>query len=87
MTPDDLNTGVAVTSTEQLGALLKQARKSSGFTQSTIAGLANWGGRFISDVESGKKTVQAQKLFDLIGWLGLEIVIRKKGSRASEGSK
>jgi hypothetical protein len=24
--------------------------------------------------------VQAQMLFDLIGWLGLEIVIRKKGS-------
>jgi hypothetical protein len=43
--------------------------------------MANWGGRFISDVENGKPTVRAQMLFELIGWLGLEIVIRKKGSK------
>jgi hypothetical protein len=28
--------------------------------------------------------VRAQMLFDLVGWLGLEIVVRKKGSAAAK---
>ena len=81
MNPSDLKSGVTINSTKELGELLKQVRKSSKITQATISGMANWGGRFIGDVESGKPTVRAQMLFDLIGWLGLEIVIRKKGSK------
>ena len=77
----DLGNGVVVTSTQDLGKILQQVRKSSGITQASLAGIANWGGRFIGDVESGKPTVRAQMLFDLIGWLGLEIVIRKKVSK------
>jgi HTH-type transcriptional regulator/antitoxin HipB len=80
MDTPDLKSGITVTSTQELGTLLRQVRKSSKIKQATISGLANWGGRFIGDVENGKPTVQAQMLFDLIGWLGLEIVIRKKGS-------
>lgn len=76
-----IETGIAINSTEQLGALLRDVRKAANVKQAAIAGLANWGGRFISDVENGKKTVQAQKLFDLIGWLGLEIVVRKRGAK------
>ena len=76
----DIKRGVTINSTKQLGELLKQVRKSSKITQATISGMANWGSRFIGDVESGKPTVRAQMLFDLIGWLGLEIVIRRKGS-------
>jgi len=81
MDDSDLKTGVTVTTTQQLGALLRDVRKASNINQSTIAGLANWGGRFIGDVENGKSSVRAQMLFDLIGWLGLEIVIRKKTAR------
>ena len=77
----DLKAGVTISSTQELGQLLKQHRKSQQITQATLSGMANWGGRFIGDVESGKPTVRAQMLFDLIGWLGLEIVIRKKDSK------
>ena len=80
MDSTDLKAGVTISSTQELGQLLKQVRKSQQITQATLSGMANWGGRFIGDVESGKPTVRAQMLFDLIGWLGLEIVIRKKGS-------
>ncbi len=80
MNSSDLKTGITIHSTKELGDLLRQVRKSSKITQAQIAGMANWGGRFIGDVESGKPTVRAQMLFDLIGWLGLEIVIRRKGS-------
>jgi len=81
MDSTDLKAGVTISSTQELGQLLKQHRKSQQITQATLSGMANWGGRFIGDVESGKPTVRAQMLFDLIGWLGLEIVIRKKGSK------
>jgi HTH-type transcriptional regulator / antitoxin HipB len=81
MNPWNVQSGVTIKSTQELGNLLKEVRKSSKITQATISGMANWGGRFIGDVENGKPTVQAQMLFDLIGWLGLEIVIRKKGSQ------
>ena len=81
MDSTDLRAGVTISSTQELGQLLKQVRKSQQVTQATLSGMANWGGRFIGDVESGKPTVRAQMLFDLIGWLGLEIVIRKKGSK------
>lgn len=79
MNTPDLENGIAVTSTQEIGKILRDVRKAANIKQSTIAGLANWGGRFIGDVENGKATVQAQMLLDLIGWLGLEIVIRKKG--------
>ncbi|WP_029528162.1 helix-turn-helix domain-containing protein [Polaromonas glacialis] len=81
MDSTDLRAGVTISSTEELGQLLKQHRKSQQITQATLSGMANWGGRFIGDVENGKPTVRAQMLFDLIGWLGLEIVIRKKGPK------
>lgn len=80
MDSDKLQSGVAISTMKELGALLCEVRKSSKVTQGTIAGMANWGSRFVSDVENGKPTVRAQMLFDLIGWLGLEIVIRRKGS-------
>lgn len=80
MDSSELQSGVTVTTVKELGALLRGVRKSSNLTQETVAGVANWGGRFVSDVENGKPTVRAQMLFDLVGWLGLEVVIRKKGS-------
>ena len=81
MDANSLLAGVTISTMKELGELLRDVRKSSNVTQGTIAGMANWGGRYVSDVENGKPTVRAQMLFDLIGWLGLEIVIRKKGSK------
>ena len=77
----DLKSGITVSTTKELGMLLRDVRKASNINQATISGLANWGGRFIGDVENGKPSVRAQMLFDLVGWLGLEIVIRKKTAK------
>lgn len=74
----NLESGVKVTTTYELGQLLRSVRKSTGLVQASVSGLAGQGSRFISDAENGKPTIQAQKLFDLVAWLGLEIVIRKK---------
>lgn len=77
----DVKAGVVISDTHELGALLRTVRKNAKITQAQVSGMANWGGRFIGDVENGKPTVRAQMLFDLISWLGLEIVIRKKGAK------
>lgn len=73
-----LGLGVVVTSTEEIGDLMREARKASGITQLDIAGLSGSGNRFIVDAEKGKPTIQAQKLIKVLGLLGLEVVIRRK---------
>lgn len=65
---------------ELVVGVFTDVRKDLQITQTRISGMANWGGRFVGDVERGKPTVRAQMLFELIAWLGLEIVIRKKRS-------
>jgi y4mF family transcriptional regulator len=72
---------VAVDRMEDLGALIQSARKEQGLTQIDVAGLVGFGNRFIVDLEKGKETVQMQKAMDVLALLGLELVIRKKGTR------
>lgn len=69
---------VIVKTTKDIGIILKHARNEAGFKQSDVAGLFNCGNSFIVDAENGKPTIQAQKLIDLLGLLGLEVVIREK---------
>jgi HTH-type transcriptional regulator/antitoxin HipB len=75
-----LDTGVVIGSTEEIGSLIRKARTEQGMNQIMTAGLFGSGNRFISDVENGKKTIQAQKLLDLLDMVGLEVVIRRKQS-------
>ncbi|HVL74977.1 MAG TPA: hypothetical protein VM406_03100 [Noviherbaspirillum sp.] len=49
-------------------------------TQFDLASLAGCGNRFLVELEKGKQTVQMQKVLDVLALLGLEVVIRKKGS-------
>lgn len=69
---------IPVKSVHELGSLIRQVRKSQRLTQEDLSGLAGFGNRFIIDLERGKETVQAQKVIDLLGLLGLELVIRKR---------
>lgn len=71
----------AVRSSVELGALIREQRKRLSLTQLDIAGLGNTGNRFIVDLESGKPTVQLQKVLDVMDLLGLEVVIRPKAAR------
>jgi HTH-type transcriptional regulator/antitoxin HipB len=70
----------AIGRVEDLGAIIQATRKEQGMTQIDVAGLAGFGNRFIVDLEKGKETVQMQKAIDVLALLGLELVIRRKGS-------
>lgn len=71
-----------VTSTKEIGELLRAARKQGGLTQVDFAMLAHAGNRLIVDAENGKPTLQAQRLLDLLSLAGLEVVVRNKKTSA-----
>ena len=75
-------TGAAVHSSTELGAIVRDQRKRLALRQLDVAGLGNTGNRFIVELENGKPTVQLQKVLDVMALLGLELVVRPKGSRA-----
>ncbi len=72
-----------VRSSVELGAVIREQRKRLALKQLDLAGLGNTGNRFIVDLESGKPTVQLQKVLDLMDLLGLEVVVRTKASRSA----
>ena len=47
-------------------------------TQEQLAGVANTGIRFISDLENGKPTIQVNKLLNVLSALGLGMYIFSK---------
>lgn len=70
-----------IRSAADLGAVVRAQRKHLALKQLDIAGLGNTGNRFIVELEAGKPTVQLQKVLDVMDLLGLEVVVRQKGSQ------
>jgi transcriptional regulator with XRE-family HTH domain len=78
----NIDKGMVVSTTGEIGSLIRLVRNEQGINQIVVAGMFGSGNRFISDAENGKKTIQAQKLLDLLGLVGLEVVIRRKRTDA-----
>ena len=78
----NIDKGMIVSSTDEIGRLIRMVRNEQGINQMVVAGMFGSGNRFVSDAENGKKTIQAQKLLDLLGMVGLEVVIRRKQTLA-----
>ena len=58
-----------------LGRKVRELRRTQGVTQVQLAGLANTGVRFISDLENGKETCHIGKILSAIQTLGFDIAI------------
>ena len=65
--------------TEELGEIVKKARKAQGLTQPQLAMACGTGVRFIVDLEAGKETCQIGKVLNVIQTLGLAIDLRAIG--------
>ena len=65
--------------TEELGEIVKNARKAQGLTQPQLAMACGTGVRFIVDLEAGKETCQLAKALNVIQTLGLAIDLRAIG--------
>ena len=65
--------------TEELGEIVKKARKAQGLTQPQLARACGTGVRFIVDLEAGKETCQIGKALNVIQTLGLAVDLRAIG--------
>jgi HTH-type transcriptional regulator / antitoxin HipB len=61
--------------TEQIGKLIKNARKNMGVTQRALAMTSGTGLRFIIELEKGKPTCQFGKVLTVINTLGISMTL------------
>lgn len=64
----------------EAAAAARELREFRGWTQTELASRAGVSRSFVADVESGKPTVEASKLFDLFQALGYEIALRENAT-------
>ncbi len=65
-------------SPEAIGRLVRSRRHELDLTQGEVAGVARTGVRFISELESGKRTVQFETLLRVLDALGLTLVAKSR---------
>jgi HTH-type transcriptional regulator / antitoxin HipB len=63
-----------------LGAAVRAARERMGMTQVELARRAAVGLKFLYELESGKDTLRADKVLDVLEVLGLELVVTHRGA-------
>ena len=64
-----------LSTTEELGRIVKKERKAMGLTQAELALTSGTGMRFISDLENGKPTCQIGKTLTVLKTLGLRLTL------------
>ncbi len=67
-----------VTSSKEIGLMIKKRRKSVKVTQRALAAASGCGLKFIIELEQGKPTCQLQKVMTVLGMLGLRIIIKER---------
>ena len=70
---------ILIQTTQTLGKLIKETRKSQELTQEQLASLSGVGRRFISDLEAGKKSCHLDKTLSVVAMLGLELHLHERG--------
>ena len=63
---------------EDLGRVVREARKTQKLSQDDLAGMADTGRRFIVDLEKGKETVQFGKVLRVLATLGVSVAAIRK---------
>ncbi|WP_349826791.1 helix-turn-helix domain-containing protein [Brevibacterium litoralis] len=64
----------------EAAVVVRELREDRGWNQSVLAEKAVVSRSFVADVEAGKATVEAGKLFDLFQALGFEVALRSLSS-------
>ena len=64
-----------VSSTNEIGRIIRKKRKSMGMTQAQAAAHGGVGVRFLSEVENGKLRAEIGKVLQVMNKLGIEITI------------
>lgn len=64
---------------EALGRTVRRLRRASGLTQAELAGLCGVGVRFVSELESGKPTIEIGRALHVLHHLGLDLAVIDRG--------
>ena len=64
---------------KELGRAVRERRRELGYTQAFLADYAGISASFLSELENGKATIQAGKMMEVIGLLGMDICVRNRG--------
>ena len=72
---------------EQIGELVRSARKSMSVTQKDLAMTSGTGLRFIIDLEKGKPTCQLGKVLTVLHTLGITITLTSSATNKTAGEK
>jgi len=67
-----------INSAKKAGEIVSRYRKMQELTQVELAGLAQTGVRFISELENGKGTVQFDKVMHILDLLGIEVIAKER---------
>ena len=59
-----------------IGRIVRATRRAQALRQDQLAGAANVGPRFLSELEAGKKTAQIGKVLAVLAALGCELSIQ-----------
>jgi y4mF family transcriptional regulator len=71
------------TTCQEIGAIVRTARKAQGLRQDELAGAAGVGLRFIVELEAGKRTVQLGKALQVLEALGCRFEVTPPPLRKS----
>ena len=69
-----------VTSSKEIGEIIREARKQIKMKQAEAAGLCGVGTRFFSELENGKNTLHVGKVLEVLKKFGLIVGIKKRGA-------
>jgi HTH-type transcriptional regulator / antitoxin HipB len=64
----------------EAAAVVRELRLEHNWTQADLAIRAHVSRSFVADLEAGKATLEAAKLFDVFQAFGLEIALRDRSS-------
>jgi y4mF family transcriptional regulator len=70
-----------VLTVREAAGVVRELRERRGWSQSDLGINAGVSRSFVADLEAGKPTVEASKLFDVFQALGFEIALRGLQSR------
>ena len=68
-----------IRTTEDLGSLLREARKAQGYTQADLAEAAGVGVSYVINIEHGKPTAEIGKALHLVELLSIDLFARERG--------
>lgn len=74
------NLVVTVSTTREIGLVIRAMRRDAGMTQVELASACGCSQRFISQVERGKQTAELGKVLDVLATLGITVSLTNRTS-------